>query len=68
MVYSTHHNATTIIPINDNYTVLTNIEDDEHKRRSATHTNLPNAYPKEVEKFSTPSQFKRTMLKSKNKV
>ena len=57
-----------IILINDNYTVVTIIKDDEHKQRTATHTDLPNVYPKEAQKFPTPSQFKRIMLKSENKV
>ena len=57
-----------IILINDNYTVVTIIKNDEHKQRTATHTNLPNVYPKEAQKFPTPSQFKRIMLKSESKV
>ena len=28
------------------------------------HTPVSNVYPKEVEKFDTPSQFKQIMLKS----
>ena len=31
LVYSRHNNATTIILINDNYTVLTSIKDDKHE-------------------------------------
>ena len=68
MIYSRHNNTTTIILINNNYTVLTSIKDDEHKLRTSTHTILPNIYPKEAEKFPTPSQFKRIILKSENKV
>ena len=36
-VYSHQNNATIIILINDNYTVLTSIKDDKHERQSATH-------------------------------
>ena len=49
MVYSSHNNATTIILINDNYTVLTSIKEEEHKYGAVTHTNLSNVYPKEAE-------------------
>ena len=68
MIYLRHNNATTITLINENYTVLTSIKDEEHERRGATHINLSNVYPKEAEKFRTPSQFKRITLKSENKV
>ena len=51
-----------------NATLVTSIKDDEHERRTATHTNLPNISSKEAEKFRTPTQFKRIMLKSGNKV
>ena len=68
MIYSRRNNATTIILINDDYTIVTSIKDDEHERQTATHTNLPNVYPKESEQFPTPTQFKRIMLKSENKV
>ena len=68
MIYSRHNTATTIILINDNYTVVTSIKNDEQERRVATYTNLPNVYPKEAEKFPTRSQFKRIMLKLENKV
>ena len=67
MVYSRHSNATKIILVNDNYEV-SSIKDDEHERRAANHINLPNVYPKENDKFPSPSQFKRIMLKSENKV
>ena len=67
MIYSRRNNATTIILINDDYTIVTSIKDDEHERQTATHTNLPNVYPKESEQFPTPTQFKRIMLKSENK-
>ena len=52
LVYSRHNNATTIILINDNYTVLTSIKDGKHEPWAATHTNLHNVYPKEAEKIS----------------
>ena len=68
MIYSRHNNATTIILINNNYTVVTSVKDGKHERQTATHTNLPNFYPKEAEKFPTPTQFKWIMLKSENKV
>ena len=66
MIYSRHNNAITIIHNNDNYTVVTSIKDYEHEQRTAIHTNLPNVYPKEAEKFPTPTKFKQIMLKSEN--
>ena len=57
MIYSRRNNATTIILINDDCTIVTSIKDDEHERQTATHTSLPNVYPKESEQFPTPTQL-----------
>ena len=67
MVFTRHVNADVLILINDNY-VGSTIKDDEHDRRAFKHINLPNVYPKETEKFPSPAQFKKILLKSENKV
>ena len=66
MVFSRHTNAEKLILINDVYTG-SSIKDDEHDRRAAKETNLPNVYPKELDVFPTSKQFKKIMLKSENK-
>ena len=66
MVFSRHRNAKLIVLVNDVYTNSC-IKDDEHDRRAAKQTNLPNVYPKESDNFPTISQFQKIMLKSENK-
>ena len=67
MIFSRHSNAKKLILINDVYTRST-IKDDEHDRRAAKETNLPNVYPNELDIFPSSKKFKKILLKSENKV
>ena len=67
MIFSRHSNAKKLILINDVYTRST-IKDDEHDRRAAKETNLPNVYPNELDIFPGSKKFKKILLKSENKV
>ena len=67
LVFARHVDADRIILVNDKYNG-SSIKDDEHDRRASKHINLPNVYPKGDDKFPSPAQFNKVLLKSENKV
>ena len=54
--------------MNDNYQEGSNIKDDEHDRRASHYNDIPNVYPKCTDKFPSPTEFKKILLNSSNKV
>ena len=67
ILYTRHTNALKIILVNDNYTG-SSIKDDEHDRRASKHRSLPNIFPKVRDKFPSPGQYNKFLLKAENKV
>ena len=65
LVYSRHNNATTIILINDNYTVLTSIKDDKHEPWAAP---ISITFTQRKQKKSPSSPIQMNDLRSENKV
>ena len=68
IIFSRHSNAHRIILVNDRYDLPYSIKDDEHDRRAAKHTHIPNVYPRPEDKFPAAAEFNKIMACSGNKV
>ena len=68
IITSRHQTATTIICINDVYTLSSTIKDDERDRRSKKIRTAPNIHIRSEDKFPSASKFTSILCNSKNKV
>ena len=65
---SRHSDARLIILVNDTYDRPFSIKDDEHDRRAARHSHIPNVFPKPKDEFPRAVEFNKLMANSGNKV
>ena len=68
IVLSRHQLAHLIILLNDRYDIHYSIKDDEHDRRAAKCSHIPNVYPKVDDPFPSAADFNKFMFNSGNKV
>ncbi|MES9880814.1 MAG: hypothetical protein ABW185_08030 [Sedimenticola sp.] len=68
IILSRHADARRIILVNDKYDLPFSIKDDEHDRRAAKHTHVPNVFPQPKDTFPGAAEFNKLMVNSGNKV
>jgi len=68
IIISRHTDARLIILVNDTYDRPFSIKDDEHDRRAARYSQIPNVFPKPEDAFPGAVEFNRIMASSGNKV
>jgi len=68
IVISRHVDAPLVVLVNDTYDRPFSIKDDEHDRRAARHSHIPNVFPKPKDNFLGALEFNKIMASSCNKV
>ena len=68
IVSSRHVDAPLVVLVNDTHDRPFSIKDDEHDRRAARHSHIPNVFPKPEDNFLGALEFNKIMASSGNKV